>query len=181
MSDECICLLFFLILSFIADLCVCSSWWRLDTMVCVVWLLSDLWAWNADSNPRLHQPPTSEQRLWLSWAREGNKRLSPRPLSWSVSTFIAISHHVVLVLHTCSVQSSVTQLSVVALIDGNVCRWFLSLVSMVAMFPKLWCRFSVAASNVSLRRSRRCDVSAWGRGREKQTGESAVLQTALPQ
>lgn len=123
MSEECICLLLFLILSFIADLCVCSSWWRLDTMVCVVWLLSDLWSWNADSNPRLHQPPTSEQRLWLSWAGEWDKRLSLCPLSWSVSTFIAISHHVVLVLHTCSIQSSGLLLSLMAMFADDLCPW----------------------------------------------------------
>lgn len=82
--------------------------------------------------------------------------------------------------YTYFIQSTVTQLRFVVVVDGIAGRWSLSLVSMVVMFPKLWRGFSVTASNVSVRSSRRCNVSSWDRGREKQTRESAVLQTALP-
>lgn len=81
---------------------------------------------------------------------------------------------------TYSIQSTVTQLRFVDVIDGIGCRWSLSLGSMVIMFPKLWRGFSVTASNVSVRSSRWCNLSSWDRGREKQTGASAVLQKALP-
>lgn len=59
-----------------------------------------------------------------------------------------------------SIQSTVTQLSFVVVIDGIVFRRSLPLVSMVIMFPKLWRGFSVTASNVSVRSSRRCNVSS---------------------
>lgn len=88
-------------------------------------------------------------------------------LSWHYSTYS-------------SIQGTATYLRFVVVIGGIVYRWSLSVVSLVVMFPKLWRGFSVTASNVSVWRSRRCNMSSWDQGRENQTGESAVLQTALP-
>lgn len=76
-------------------------------------------------------------------------------------------------------QSMLPQLMFTVIIDCIVHRWSLPLVSMVIMFPKLWRRVIVTTQNVSVRHIRRCSMLSWDRGREKQTGDSAVLQTAL--
>lgn len=56
--------------------CNVSSGWWLDAVVCVVRLLCELRSGRAGPNPRLHQPPTTQQRVRLQRTSKGNTGVS---------------------------------------------------------------------------------------------------------
>lgn len=64
-----------------------SSGWRLDAVVRVVRLLSDLRSGRAGPNPRLHQPATTEQRVGLQRTGKRNAGVSRSPLPGFVYNF----------------------------------------------------------------------------------------------